>query len=169
MRIASLKHDLLAWLYEGYIKDPNALYDIQEILNEHGICATTSIMEYGKALKSGGYLKDYCGNMDTFLASISMVGIQYISDDIQKEVYQLLKGIKEDPANYYPVVNHLEYLPKHYQTAVDLCNYMNANGYAQVKVKDDDVFIRITERGINYVADPAYPSDEQTSGMRLIA
>lgn len=166
MKATTLKNDLLSTLYTNYKLDQSGVFDIQQVLNDHGVGATTSMLEYGKALKSAGLLKDYRGNEDSFMASISIAGINCITNDVKNEIRQLLIGVKDDPAHFYPVMNHLEFLPKTYQATLDLCHFMHENDYADIKITDDDVFIRITDRGLAYIGDSADPSDEN---IRLIA
>ena len=169
MRATSLKHDLLAWLYEQYKMGPDIAYDVKDIMSEHGVHALMSIAEYGKALKAAGLIRTFSGTGEQYLATISMKGIEQISSDIHAEAVQLLTGIKDDPLHYYPVVDHLEFLPKTFTVANDFCSYLNANGLAQVKVSDDDVFIRITARGLQFIGSPQDPSDSGDSGIRMIA
>ena len=167
MRIASLKYDLLAALHTAYKTDPARLVDITPIMHDHGVYATTSMLEYGKALKSSGLLKEYTGGIDTFMARISIQGINQVSVDVKKEVYQLLNGLKADPHHYYPVKNHLEYLPQHYQSAVDIAHFLNANALAHIRIEEADAFIQITERGLQIITDPL--DDPSEDSLRLIA
>lgn len=166
MRVSSLKYDLLAALYEAYKTDPTQLVDISPIMEDHGVYAVTSMVEYGRALKSSGLLKECTGTIDTFRAAISIQGINLVSSDIKNEVIQLLKGLQDDPHHFYPVKNHLEYLPQTYQCAVDLAHYLNANALAHIRIEEDDVFVQITERGLQYVQSPHDPSE---GSIRLIA
>lgn len=166
MRVSSLKYDLLAALYEAYKANPTGLVDISPIMEDHGVFAVTSMVEYGRALKSSGLLKECTGTIDTFKAAISIQGINMVSDDIKNEVYQLLNGLKDDPHHFYPVKNHLEFLPQHYQCAVDLAHYLNANALAHIRIEEEDVFIQITDRGLQYIQNPDDPSK---GSVRLIA
>lgn len=159
----------MAWLYEQYKQGPDIAYDVKQVMNEHGVHALMSIAEYGKALKAAGLIRTFSGTGEQYLATISMNGIELISNDIHAETTQLLTGIKDDPLHYYPVVDHLEYLPKTFTAANDLCSYLNANGLAQVKVTEDDVFIRITERGLQFIGNPIDPLKSGDSNMRMIA
>lgn len=159
----------MAWLYEQYKQGPDKAYDVKEVMSEHGVHALMSIAEYGKALKAAGLIRTFSGTGEQYLATISIKGIEQISTDIHQEALQLLTGIKDDPLHYYPVVDHLEYLPKTFAAANDLCAYLNANGLAQIKVTEDDVFIRITERGMQFVGNPNDPSESGDRNIRLIA
>lgn len=169
MRVASLKHDLLAWLYEQYKQDPERAFDVKEVMNEHGVHALMSIAEYGKALKAAGLIRTFSGTGDQYLATISIKGISLISNDIHEETVQLLTGLKDDPLHYYPVKDHLAFLPKHFSAANDLCSYLNSNGLAQVKVDDEDIFIRITARGLQYIGNPQDPSESGDNSVLKIA
>lgn len=158
MRVKSLKYDLLVWLYEKYQQKPGLLTDVAPLMNEHGVYALTSIMEFGNALKNSGYLKKFEGTEYTYLAEISLQGINLISGDLTAEVVQLLNGIKDDDANYYPVLNHLEYLPNQLSVANDVCRFMLENGYVDCRSVEGEMFIRITERGQKFVESPEDPS-----------
>jgi len=158
MRIRSLKYDLLEWLYQAYKKDPAAKWDIGPFMEEHGISAVASILEFGNALKKSGHLRVFNGQgYESFKASISILGIDLISRDVKEEIHQLLDGLKNDQEHYYPVVNHLKYLPKTVDVAAEVCHYMQNNGLVMSRVEVDDVFIRITPRGIEYLNTPEGP------------
>lgn len=170
MRIRSLKYDLLEWLYQAYQKDPLAKWDVGPFMEEHGISAVTSILEFGNALKNSGHLKNFNGQgYESFQASISILGIDLVSDDVKTEIYQLLDGLKNDPEHFYPVVNHLQYLPKTVEVAAEICHYMQNNGLVVSRLETDDVFIRITTRGIAYLNQPSGPYNLSGSPLRKIA
>ncbi len=155
MRIRSIKYDLLAWLYEAYKQNPSAKVDVVPFMEEHGISAVASIIEFGNALRNSGHLKDFDGQgYESFSASISILGIDLISGDVKAELYQLLDGLKTDGEHFYPVVNHLQYLPKTLEVATEVGHYMQNNGLAVVRIEEDEVFIRITERGLAYLDQP---------------
>ncbi len=170
MRARSLKYDLLEWLYQAYQNDPLAKCDIGPFMEEHGISAVASIIEFGNALKNSGHLKEFNGKgYESFQACISILGIDLISDDVKTEIYQLLDGLKNDPEHYYPVVNHLQQLPKTLEVAAEICHYMQNNGLILSRVEGDDVFIKITERGLAYLLQPSGPYNMSGSPLRKIA
>jgi hypothetical protein len=170
MRIRSLKYDLLEWLYEAYQKDPLAKWDVGPFMEEHGISAVSSIIEFGNALKKSGHLKVFNGKgYESFQASISILGIDLISDDVKKEIFQLLDGLKSDTEHFYPVVNHLRFLPKSAEVASDICHYMQNNGLVESRHEADEVFIRITSRGIAYLSHPNGPYNVSGSLVKKIA
>lgn len=170
MRVRSIKYDLLAWLYEAYKKNPIAKWDIGPFMEEHGISAVASIIEFGNALKKSGHLAVFNGQgYESFKASISILGIDLISGDVKAEIHQLLNGLKNDTEHFYPVVNHLQYLPKTTEVADALCHYMQNNGLVIVRTEPDEVFIRITPRGIAYLNQPDGPYNISGSPLRKIA
>lgn len=170
MRARSLKYDLLEWLYQAYQKDPQAKWDIGPFMEEHGISAVASLIEFGNALKNSGHLKVFNGQgYESFQASISVLGIDLISDDVKKEIFQLLDGLKNDAEHFYPVVNHLKYLPKTLEVASDVCHYMQNNGLIISRLEHDEVFIKITSRGLAYLQQPSGPYNVSGSPLRKIA
>jgi hypothetical protein len=170
MRIRSLKYDLLEWLYQAYQKDPLAKWDVGLFMEEHGISAVSSILEFGNALKKSGHLKEFNGQgYESFQASISILGIDLISEDVKNEVHQLLDGLKNDMEHFYPVVNHLQFLPKTTEVAAEICHYMQNNGLIISRTETDDVFIKITAKGIEYLNHPSGPYNMSGSPLRKIA
>lgn len=170
MRARSLKYDLLEWLYQAYQNNPQAKWDIGPFMEEHGISAVASIIEFGNALKKSGHLKAFNGKgYESFQASISILGIDLISDAVKKEVLQLLEGLKNDTEHYYPVVNHLQHLPQTLDVAADLCHYMQNNGLVLSRVESDEVFIKITDKGLAYLLHPSGPYNLSGSPLRKIA
>jgi hypothetical protein len=154
MRVARLKYVILEWLYEQYKAAPEQAHNIVPLMMDNGINTVSGVLDYGRALVNSGLITEgdhHCE--EVFLAAITIKGIEQISSDIQQETIQLLKGIKDDTAHYYPVVNHLEFLPKKHRSAIDLCNHLHANDLLSLKITDDDVFIRITERGLAYLGE----------------
>lgn len=155
MRIRSLKYDLLAWLYTAYKQNPSQKVDIGPFMEEHGISALASIIEFGSALKKSGHLKVFNGNgLESFKSSISILGIDLVSDDVKHEIYQLLDGLRNDPEHYYPVIKHLKYLPNTLEVANELCHYMQNNELVHCRIEADEVFVRITPRGLAYLDNP---------------
>ena len=170
MRIRSLKYDLLAWLYEAYKKNPSEKWDIGPFLEEHGISAIASIIEFGNALKKSGHLRVFNGQgYESFKASISILGIDLVSRDVKAEIFQLLDGLRNDPDHYYPVINHLKFLPKTHQVVADVCHYMQNNELVLCRVEQDEVFVKITPRGMAYLANPEGPYNITGSPLRKIA
>ncbi len=170
MRVRSIKYDLLAWLYEAYKKQPAAKWDIGPFMEEHGISAVASIIEFGNALKKSGHLRVFNGQgYESFKASISILGIDLVSRDVKYEINQLLDGLKNDPEHFYPVVNHLKYLPKTVAVAAEICHYMQNNGLAISRVEKDEVFIKITARGIAHLTNPEGPYNVSGDSLRRIA
>ena len=170
MRVRSIKYDLLAWLYEAYKKNPTAKWDIGPFMEEHGISAVASIIEFGNALKKSGHLRVFNGQgYESFKASISIMGIDLISGDVKAEIFQLLDGLKNDTEHFYPVVNHLKYLPKTVGVAAEVCHNMQNNGLVIMRIETDEVFIRITARGLAYLEQPDGPYNLSGSPLRKIA
>ncbi|MDX2002208.1 MAG: hypothetical protein SFW35_07240 [Chitinophagales bacterium] len=154
MRVALLKKELLNWLYGQYQLQPDKPVNIAPMVMESGINTVDGVLDYGRTLVNAGLITE--GNhkgREVFLATITIKGIDYVSPDIEKETQQLLKGIQADAVHFYPVTRHLEYLPKHHKAAIDFCQYLHANDWADIKITDDDVFIRITERGLALIGD----------------
>jgi hypothetical protein len=170
MRVRSLKYDLLEWLYQAYQYDPLAKWDVGPFMEEHGISAVSSIIEFGNALKKSGHLREFNGQgYESFQASISILGIDLISEDVKSEIQQLLEGIKNDFDHFYPVVNHLQFLPKTFEVAAEISQYMQNNGLVFSRIETDDVFIKITEKGIEYLNHPGGPYNMSGSPLRKIA
>ncbi len=159
MRPSDLKYELLEWLYLQYKHNPNGVWDIAPLLEDGGITQESAIIEYGYALKNAGFLKQYSGStLNSFTAAIDIKGIDLISEDVKKEVYQLLEGIKDDAAHFYPVVGHLQFLPKNITAAKDICRHMETNGLAKVRYDGTETFIKITELGISHIDPDIHPN-----------
>jgi hypothetical protein len=154
MRVARLKYVILEWLYEQYKTTPEHAHNIVPLMMDNGINTVSGVLDYGRMLVNSGLITEgdhHCE--EVYLASITVKGIEQISADVQKETEQLLKGIKDDTAHYYPVVNHLNFLPRTHKAAIDLCQHLHANDLLDLKLTDDDVFIRITQRGLAYLGE----------------
>lgn len=148
MRTNSLKYQVLEWLFENYLEQPNSYHNINDFLEQKGITSESSMMSFGYALKAAGFLKEAstCKSDGAFMACISVNGIDFVSTAIKNETRHLIRyAIDANTEDFLPLNDQLKLLPGNTTYALDISRYLKENGLAQVKFENETAYFKILD------------------------
>lgn len=75
MNLQNATKEALEHLFQGYLLNPTAIYDISEIVNRYGL----PLDEFGNFLLSEGWVRNQRFGGNSFSAQITLAGIEHIS------------------------------------------------------------------------------------------
>ena len=148
MNSSSLKFKVLENLFEAYLENPDSYTSIHNILEEKGITSEASIISFGYALKSAGFLKgtSSCNSKGEFMACIHVNGIDFISTTVKDETRKLIRfAIESEFEGYLPLEGKLDLIPNNKTYAQDIAQYLKENGLATIKEDNGALHFKLTD------------------------
>lgn len=148
MNSNSLKFKVLEYLFDAYLENPESYTSIHNFLESNGISSEASIISFGYALKSAGFLKgnSSCNSNGEFMACIHVNGIDFISTAIKDETRKLIRfAIESEFEGFLPLEGKLELIPNNKTYAEDIAQYLKDNGLAVISEDKDVLQFKLTD------------------------
>jgi hypothetical protein len=133
----------LAWLFEKYLENPNALWDIRQV-SENG-SDIRQIHSLGNYLAKKGYVKNHEAFEDGFTCTITTLGMSRVSDGLSEVKYKILHASIEQKKK--SIMEILNVSPEHYQKVHDYATYLNRLGIIECIFFSHDVYAEPTYFG----------------------
>lgn len=153
MDTIELRYDALNWLYGRYKKYPTGINDLRDFFEDAGIKENGFIQKFGEHLKRNGWVTSYSGAASgTFFATISVKGIDLISQDIKKATIKILEKLKQGQGDE-SILKLAGFTTGEFQQAYDLANYLQDLRYITCRFTEEDVLCSITTEGLEYCND----------------
>lgn len=146
MSLQKLNTETLQYLFDGYLNNPGAIYDITEIANKYN----QNVHEYGSFLKERNWIKDGRFLPTTFECSISFDGIAVINPEYINDSCEKLLSTLATLGGQQSLMELLDFEPQQYQRARDIANFLRDSGVIEVIYTHNDSWVSFTEAGHDY-------------------
>jgi hypothetical protein len=133
----------LAWLFEKYLENPNALWDITEVA-EPGT-DTKQIHALGSYLAKKGFIRNHEATKTGFTCTITTLGMSRVSDGLSEVKYKILHASIEQKKK--SIMEILNVSPEHYQKVHDYATYLKKLGIIECIFFSHDVYAEPTYFG----------------------
>lgn len=145
----------LTWLFERYIEDPNAAWDISEMPG-HDLNAE-QLHNLGRLLVRKGYVRQPEFHETGFTCTITTLGITRVSDGLSDVKYRILQASIEEKKK--SMMEMLGAEPSHFRKVREYAAYLKRIGIIECIFFSHDVY-----------AEPTYFGREwyEANRMRLV-
>lgn len=140
-----ITHKALNWLLEKYFEDPNALWDISESLRDEEGTDAELVHELGIYLVKKGYVRNPQFLVEGFSCTITVLGINQVSNIFTHVKYQVLAASIEEKKRSLMDILGIE--PGHFKKVQDYATYLKRLGIIECIFHSNDVYAEPTFYG----------------------
>lgn len=132
-------HDTLRWLFTKYLENPEGQWNILSCMEEGGAAEAQRL---GSFLVRKGYVRDHAASDNGFFCTITMLGINQVSDEFSDVKFRILEASIEHKKNSLTEILAAE--PGHFKRVKDYATYLKRLGIIECIFHHNDVFAEPT-------------------------
>jgi hypothetical protein len=135
----------LNWLFERYLENPTAAWNIATCNLNFSDNFIQEVYELGRFLTRKGFVKNAEFLEDGFNCTITMLGIKKVSNVLEEIKYKVLEGSID--GNKRSIMEILELEQEQFRIGLDYATYLKRIGIIECIFHRDDVFAEPTFYG----------------------
>ncbi len=148
----TIARNILRFLYGKFKENPTSTWDIIPLAEKMTVPNPSRLFKVASKLKNCGYIKQLStGGEVCILASISIKGIDAISDDIRYSTKYLFDELRISDNCSCSMIKTLNLKHSDFNFALDLAKHLQEKDLVTYKATINDVYIFLTSFGEEYI------------------